>query len=71
MPVEAAALIGRQLDRDLLRDVVDLSEEALDAVLAELTDAVLEPCGPSGSAASSRAAARGRHELAPRAYAAA
>ena len=54
--VEAAALIGRQLDRDLLRYVVDLSDDVLDGVLAELNDArVLEPWGPSGW--------RFRHEL--------
>ncbi|MDT5137869.1 MAG: hypothetical protein QOD58_2131 [Mycobacterium sp.] len=54
--VEAAALIGRQLDRDLLHHVVDLSDDALDGVLAELNDArVLEPWGPSGW--------RFRHEL--------
>ncbi len=54
--VEAAALIGRQLDRDLLRDVVDLTDDVLDGVLAELNDArVLEPWGSSGW--------RFRHEL--------
>jgi class 3 adenylate cyclase len=54
--VEAAALIGRQLDRSLLRSVVDLSDEVLDGVLGELDDArVLEPWGPIGW--------RFRHEL--------
>lgn len=54
--VEAAALIGRQLDRDLLRYVVALDDDVLDSVLAELSDArVLEPWGPSGW--------RFRHEL--------
>ena len=54
--VEAAALIGRQLDRDLLRCVVDLSDDVLDGVLGELEDArVLEPSGTSGW--------RFRHEL--------
>jgi len=54
--VEAAALIGRQLDRDLLRSVVDLSDDVLDGVLGELEDArVLEPWGTNGW--------RFRHEL--------
>ena len=54
--VEVAALIGRQLDRDLLRCVVDLSDDVLDGVLGELEDArVLEPSGTSGW--------RFRHEL--------
>ncbi len=35
--VEAAALIGRQLDRDLLRCVVDLSDDVLDGVLGVST----------------------------------
>ena len=54
--VEAAALIGRQLDLDLLRCVVDLSDDILDGVLGELEDArVLEPWGTNGW--------RFRHEL--------
>ena len=54
--VEAAALIGRQLDRELLRSVVDLSDDVLDGALGELEDArVLEPWGPTGW--------RFRHEL--------
>lgn len=54
--VEAAALIGRQVDEDLLRSVVDLSDDVLDGVVDELADArVLEPAGPS--------AWRFRHEL--------
>ncbi|HEY5150409.1 MAG TPA: AAA family ATPase, partial [Mycobacterium sp.] len=54
--VEAAALIGRQLDRGLLGAVVDLSDDVLDGVLRELKDArVLEPSGPLGW--------RFRHEL--------
>jgi predicted ATPase len=54
--VEAAALIGRQLDRGLLGSVVDLSDDELDGVLGELEDArVLEPSGPIGW--------RFRHEL--------
>jgi class 3 adenylate cyclase len=54
--VEAAALIGRQLDRGLLGSVVDLSDDVLDTVLGELEDArVLEPWGPLGW--------RFRHEL--------
>ncbi|ORA51394.1 cyclase [Mycolicibacterium chubuense] len=54
--VEAAALIGRRLDADVLRSVVDLSDDALDRILDELADArVLEPAGPS--------AWRFRHEL--------
>jgi class 3 adenylate cyclase len=53
---EAAAMIGRQLDRDLLRRVVDLSDEVLDGALGELKDArVLEPWGTNGW--------RFRHEL--------
>ena len=54
--VEAAALIGRSLDHSLLRAVVDLSDEVLDAALRELEDAlVLEPWGFHGW--------RFRHEL--------
>jgi class 3 adenylate cyclase/tetratricopeptide (TPR) repeat protein len=44
--VEAAAVIGRQLDRGLLNSVVDLSDDEIDDVIAELEDAlVLEPWG--------------------------
>jgi class 3 adenylate cyclase len=44
--VEAAALVGRQIDRGLLRSVVDLDDDAVDDVLEELEDAlVLEPWG--------------------------
>ena len=44
--MEAAALIGRHLDRDLLCSVVDLSDNAVDDVIDELEDAlVLEPWG--------------------------
>ena len=44
--VEAAAVIGRQLDRGLLNSVVDLSDDEVDDVIAELEDAlVLEPWG--------------------------
>jgi hypothetical protein len=54
--VEAAALIGREVDRGLLRSVVDLSDEVLDGVLGELEEAhVLERWGASGW--------RFRHEL--------
>ncbi|SCX01155.1 ATP-binding protein [Mycolicibacterium fluoranthenivorans] len=54
--VEAAALIGRQVDRDVLSRVVDLSDDVLDGVLAELHNArVLEPWGTTGW--------RFRHEL--------
>jgi class 3 adenylate cyclase len=54
--VEAAALIGRQLDRGLLGSVVDLSDDVLDGVLGELEDSrVLEPWGTIGW--------RFRHEL--------
>ena len=42
--VEAAAVIGRQMDRGLLCSVVDLGEDELDEVIAELEAAsVLEP----------------------------
>ncbi len=54
--VEAAALIGRHLDRGLLSSVVDLSDDVLDDVLDELEDAlVFEPWGTDGW--------RFRHEL--------
>src|SRR6185503_13995076 len=44
--VEAAAVIGRQMDRGLLCSVVDLGEDELDEVIAELEAAsVLEPWG--------------------------
>jgi class 3 adenylate cyclase len=54
--VEAAAVIGRQMDRGLLCSVVDLSEDEVDDVIDELEDAlVLEPWGSDGW--------RFRHEL--------
>jgi class 3 adenylate cyclase len=54
--VEAAAVIGRQLDRGLLNSVVDLSDDEVSGVIAELEDAlVLEACGTDGW--------RFRHEL--------
>ena len=44
--LEAAAVIGRQMDRGLLCSVVDLSEDEVDDVIDELGDAlVLEPSG--------------------------
>jgi class 3 adenylate cyclase/tetratricopeptide (TPR) repeat protein len=57
MPVvEAAAIIGREIDRDLLCSVVGQGDEAIDAALDELKDArVLEPCGTDNW--------RFRHEL--------
>ena len=54
--LEAAAVIGRQVDRGLLCSVVDLSDDELDDVIVELEDAlVLEPWGTDGW--------RFRHEL--------
>ena len=54
--VEAAAVIGRHVDRGLLCSVVDLSDDEVDDVIDELEDAlVLEPWGPDGW--------RFRHEL--------
>ena len=54
--VEAAAVIGRQMDRGLLCSVVDLSGDEVDDVIDELEDAlVLEPWGTDGW--------RFRHEL--------
>ena len=54
--LEAAAAIGRQMDRGLLCAVVDLSEDEVDDVIDELEVAlVLEPCGTDGW--------RFRHEL--------
>jgi hypothetical protein len=54
--LEAAATIGRHIDRGLLGAVVDLSEADIDDVIAELEDAlVLEPWGTDGW--------RFRHEL--------
>ncbi len=45
--VEAAATIGPRIDRGLLLAVADVTEEHLDAVLAELTEArVFESAGP-------------------------
>ncbi len=45
--LEAAAVIGRHMDRDLLCATVDLSDDEVDAVIDELEDAlVLEPWGP-------------------------
>jgi class 3 adenylate cyclase len=44
--VEAAAVIGRQVDRGLLCSVIDLSDDEVDDVIAELEDAlVLEQWG--------------------------
>jgi class 3 adenylate cyclase len=44
--VEAAAVIGRQIDRGLLCSVVELSDDEVDEVIDELEDAlVLEPWG--------------------------
>ena len=54
--VEAAGVIGRDVDRSLLCSVVDLSEDEIDDVIDELEDAlVLEPWGTDGW--------RFRHEL--------
>ena len=54
--VEAAAVIGRQIDRGMLCAVVDLSDDEVDDVIDELEDAlVLEPWGADGW--------RFRHEL--------
>jgi class 3 adenylate cyclase/tetratricopeptide (TPR) repeat protein len=44
--VETAAIIGREIDRDLLCSVVGLGDDAIDEAIDELKDArVLEPCG--------------------------
>jgi predicted ATPase len=54
--VEAAAVIGRHIDRGLLGSVVDLSDDEVDDVIDELEDAlVLEPWGTDNW--------RFRHEL--------
>jgi tetratricopeptide (TPR) repeat protein len=54
--VEAAAVIGRHIERGLLCSVVDLREDEVDGVIDELEDAlVLEPWGSDGW--------RFRHEL--------
>ena len=54
--VEAAAVIGRQIDLDMLCSVVDLSDDEVDDVIEELEDAlVLEPWGTGNW--------RFRHEL--------
>jgi class 3 adenylate cyclase len=54
--VEAAAIIGRQIDRDLLCSLVDLGDDEVDDVIHELEDAlVLEPWGAGNW--------RFRHEL--------
>jgi class 3 adenylate cyclase len=54
--VEAAAVIGRQIDLGMLCAVVDLSDDEVDDVIDELEDAlVLEPCGTGNW--------RFRHEL--------
>ena len=46
--VEAAATIGRDFDRNLLSLIVDLSDDALDAAVRELEDAmVFEKSGPN------------------------
>ena len=47
--LEAAAVIGRQMDRGLLCAVVDLSDDEVDGVIDELEDAlVFEPWGTDG-----------------------
>ncbi len=54
--VEAAAVIGREIDRSIITAVVDLDAGRVDEVLSELVDAdVLEPSAPG--------AWRFRHEL--------
>jgi tetratricopeptide (TPR) repeat protein len=54
--VEAAGIIGREIDRGVLCSVVDLSEDEVDDVIDQLEDAlVLEPWGTEGW--------RFRHEL--------
>jgi hypothetical protein len=54
--VEAAAVIGRQIDRGLLCSVVDLTDDEVDHIIDQLEDAlVLEPCGTDSW--------RFRHEL--------
>jgi class 3 adenylate cyclase len=54
--LEAAAVIGREMDRGLLGSVVDLSDDVVDDVIDELEDAlVLEPWGTDNW--------RFRHEL--------
>jgi predicted ATPase len=54
--VEAAAVIGRQIDRGVLCSVVDLGDDEIASVIGELEDAlVLERCGSDGW--------RFRHEL--------
>ncbi|WP_255605629.1 ATP-binding protein [Mycolicibacterium xanthum] len=54
--IEAASVIGRDVDRGLLCSVVDLGQEEVDLVVDELEDAlVLEPWGTEGW--------RFRHEL--------
>jgi class 3 adenylate cyclase len=45
--IEAAAIIGRHVDRSLLFSVLDLDEPRIDQVIGQLEDAlVLEPWGP-------------------------
>ena len=59
--VEAAAVIGRHVERGLLMAVSGLSEDDVDDVVDELEDAsVLEPWGRC-VAVPPRTAARGRH----------
>jgi class 3 adenylate cyclase/tetratricopeptide (TPR) repeat protein len=54
--VEAAAVIGRHVDRGLLCSVIDLSDDEVDDLIDDLEDAlVLEPWGPDNW--------RFRHEL--------
>lgn len=65
--VEAAAVIGRHIDRALLCPVVDLSDDELDDVIDELEDArVLDPWGTDRRMAiPPRAAARGGRRIGP------
>jgi len=63
--VEAAAIIGRYVDRSLLRAVSAQSADEVDDVIDELEDArVLEPFGVDRWR-SARAAARGRGRVGP------
>jgi class 3 adenylate cyclase len=47
--VQAAAVVGRHLDRDLLRSIVDVEEHAFNRAIGELEhDGVLEAWAPAG-----------------------
>ena len=63
--VEAAAVIGRQMDRGLLCAVVDLSDDEVDGVIDELEDALVFERGGTHRGFATSCCAEVAAELAP------